>query len=354
MRATITRGITALTINYGRRRLELAALCRCLRDGFASEVWPARAISTDAASALATIEVELTNICRLRCPDCDTQHPDVRGAPGLMSADTFARLVRQVRQLRVRELRLCGRGEPLLHPDLAVWLPQLREVASLVTVTTNGQLLAGALAAQLLRSVDIVEVSVASDHVEGFQRSRAGGNFADLLANLTSVRALRRRMRSRTLLHLRVMVRPSELARIDRIVAFWRRFGDVVSIVRVVDHHDEDGDAFARTADARVREPSRTLAVRWDGEVPMPYGSGRRTDGAERPVLGNIHEMRLAELGRSPELWRYDHEPDALAEPVVPPVNGSFSFAFVPLRALLRRRSAERVSSREPAATPVD
>ena len=275
MHAAITRGITALAVTYGRRKLALTALRRYLRDGWATELWRSRATKAYVPRAPVTLEVQLTNVCQRHCPRCGAPHPSIGGRPGFMSPDTFGRLVSQLRQLRLRDLRLGGDGDPLRHPDLTPWLPHLRDLASLRTLTTPGHHLTPLIAAELLRSVDVVEVAVA----------RTGGG-DELLANLASFRALRRRMHARTLLHVRILLQPCDVPDVDDLLAFWRRHCDAVSTEYVADEFDEDDDV------AGGGLP--TVAVCWDGDI-MVNGL----------VVAHLADTRHAELWRSS--WQRDY-----------------------------------------------
>jgi MoaA/NifB/PqqE/SkfB family radical SAM enzyme len=308
MRQAIERKLARWNVVYGRKRLELWLASRYLRDGWAAELVRCRTDPTYVPAAPVTIGIELTNACQLRCPHCDAQHPAIRGKAGYMREDTFVKLRDQLRALRLRNLRLIGGGEPLLHPRFAEWVPQLRGLASLVSVTTNGQRLTPENTRAALEALDVIEVSVASDHAEGFQRSRTGGDFDELLENLERLRVLRRQLRSRTRLHVRVMIRPSELRHVDRLLAFWSRYGDAVSTQRLQDYFGQDGDVFVRGVVEmypRCALPFRALGVGWDGEVPLCRTSAFQVGDPQGLRLGNVHDMTLAEIWDSTVIRQY-------------------------------------------------
>lgn len=365
--------MTQLALTHGRRSLELKMLWHYLQDGWGPELLRCHFRRMYVPSLPITIGVELTNVCQLRCPHCDAQHPAIRGKAGYMSGETFARLLAQLREIRIRNLRLIGGGEPLLHPQFCVWVPQLRGLASLISLTTNGERLTPEISAAALGTLDIIEVSVASDHAAGFARSRTGGNFEKLLANLTRLRALRQAMRSRTSIHIRVMLRPSELPSVDRLLAFWSRYGDAVSTQRLQDYFSQDGDVFARGAVESYPPcmlPFRSLGVSWDGDVPLCRTSAFQSGSPQGVRVGNIHETTLAEIWRGALLREY-REGHRRGDPTLMPVchncpdpqrptlgkvfdtNAHITRAsarphgFVPLRALARRANraeAERLA----------
>ena len=368
MRTALARWMSKVSLTHGRRRLELTMLARYLRDGWGPDLLRARFRQLHVPSSPVTVGIELTNVCQLRCPHCDAQHPAIRGKAGYMSDETFARLLPQLRELRVRNLRLIGGGEPLLHPQFSAWVPQLRGLASLISITTNGQRLTPEITTAALETLDVIEVSVASDHAAGFVQSRTGGDFEELLANLVRLRALRQRMRSRTSLHIRVMLRPSELPSVDRLLAFWSRYGDAVSTQRLQDYFSQDGDIFVRGETEPYPPcvlPFRALGVSWDGDVPLCRVSAFQAGTPQGVRVGNIHESTLAEIWHSTLLRQY-REGHRRRDPALMPVchncpdpqrpSWSKTFdtnahvtrasdrpdGFVPLRALVRSSRSSR------------
>jgi MoaA/NifB/PqqE/SkfB family radical SAM enzyme len=359
----IKRIVGRLSISLGRRGLDLRMMARYLRDGWGLDLLRSRAPGLHTPPSPTTVGVELTNVCQLRCPHCDAQNPAIRGKAGYMAEDTFTRLVAQLRALRVRNLRLIGGGEPLLHPKFASWVAQLRGLASLVSITTNGQRLTPENSAAALAALDVIEVSVASDNAAGFAQSRTGGDFEELLQNLARLRRLRDRTRSRTAIHIRVMLRPSEQPTVDRLLAFWQRYGDVVSTQRLQDYFDQQGDVFVR---GKTEEhppcvlPFRSLGVSWDGSVPLCRVSAFQAGSPDGLVLGNIRQTTLADIWQGVVIRQY-RDGHRRGDPALMPVcrncpdpqrpawrktydtnahierASSNAAGFVPLRAVARR-----------------
>jgi MoaA/NifB/PqqE/SkfB family radical SAM enzyme len=377
MRIAIDRVASRLAITYGRRKLEMRMLARYLRDGWGGDLLRSRRQTLDASPSPATVGIELTNVCQLRCPHCDAQHPSIRGKPGYMSAETFERLVEQLRVLRVRNLRVIGGGEPLLHPRFAAWAPQLRGLASLVSITTNGQRLNPENTAAALASLDVIEVSVASDNAAGFERSRTGGDFEELIDNLARLQVMRARMRSHTAVHIRVMVRPSEEPELDRLLAFWRRYGDVVSTQRLQDYFDQHGDVFTRSKTEEYPPcvlPFRSLGVSWDGSVPLCRVAAFQTGSPDGVVLGNLHHATLAAIWHGAVVRQYraghrDRDPALMPvcrncpDPQRPAWSKNYdtnahvrapdtSAPFVPVRALSRRVGSASAPAAAATAAP--
>lgn len=82
------------------------------------------------------IYVEITNICNMNCSFC---HGHSR-ASRRMSREEFALVLEKVQGL-TRYIYFHLMGEPLLHPDLPLFIRQSKEKGLLPVITTNGTLL---------------------------------------------------------------------------------------------------------------------------------------------------------------------------------------------------------------------
>jgi MoaA/NifB/PqqE/SkfB family radical SAM enzyme len=299
---------TRVATIYARRKLDLRMLVAYVRDGHTVDLVRSRAPMHFDADSPATIGIELTNACQLRCLHCDAQHESIRGRAGYMSDEVFARLVDQLRELKIRNLRVIGGGEPTLHARFPELARKLRGIAPFTSVTTNGQRMPEPVRYAMLEAFDVVEISVASDHAEGYEHARKGGDFALLLRNIEALQQLRGRLGARTLIQIRVMIRPSDRPSLPRLLRFWSEHGDVVSTQRLQDYFGHAGDVFPtprREGYPPCVLPFRMLGVGWNGDVPLCRGSAFQTGTPEGLLLGNITKTTLAEMWRGPIIRQY-------------------------------------------------
>lgn len=82
------------------------------------------------------IYVEITNKCNLTCDFC----PGSGRTEGFMDRELFGRILEEVREF-TRQLYFHVLGEPLLHPDLDVFLDMCHAYGFKVNITTNGTLI---------------------------------------------------------------------------------------------------------------------------------------------------------------------------------------------------------------------
>ena len=251
------------------------------------------------------LSVELTNYCNLACPYCTS--PLKRREQGMMLEETFANLVKQVKDSRIPRVGLVGNGESTLHPEFSSYLPRLKEATSFLTLTTNMQRVNHDILSATVKHVDVVNISVDGGDKQGYEAMRIQGNFEKLLANLQDLNDLKERLRSETVINIRLMLRPSEKDREAELLEFWKARGDIVSRQYIVDFLENSDDGF--TADyepkARCTLPAKVLDVHWNGNVPLCSYSETQTGKPDGLVIGNINENTLSDIWQGELIRQY-------------------------------------------------
>jgi len=142
--------------------------------------------------------VEVTTLCNLQCGMCVKQNGTGGIPEGSMSLETFERLAPVFSHLDT--LVLNGIGEPLLHPQLEVFISQARTLLpdhATVGFQTNGMALTDERAASLVDAgLDRICLSLDAASDDGFRAIRSGGEMqgiASAFASLNKARARRRR-----------------------------------------------------------------------------------------------------------------------------------------------------------------
>lgn len=127
--------------------------------------------------------VDITSRCNLRCTACpqrllaDEQRRD-------MDDDLLSSLIPQTRAIGC-EVNLFHRGEPLLHPDLPLWIKRFGRSARLVRIHTNATLLDSQRVAGLLwAGPDFVTCSIDTLAPDDYAAARKGADLGRTLAGL--------------------------------------------------------------------------------------------------------------------------------------------------------------------------
>jgi len=80
--------------------------------------------------------IEITNACNLKCPFC----PGTKRKKQYMEPALFEEILKKIKSTSKR-LYFHVMGEPLMHPDIALFLDKCAEYGYEVTLTTNGTLI---------------------------------------------------------------------------------------------------------------------------------------------------------------------------------------------------------------------
>ena len=121
-----------------------------------------------------SVQIGISDRCNQQCVMCWDHPPPDRRIPGMhpssgrfMDRELFADLVADLQQLGVGKIRLIGRGDPLLHPELPAILELLATSGLPFDITTNGRCLTPALAQQLAHHPGLKSLEVSLNAASG-------------------------------------------------------------------------------------------------------------------------------------------------------------------------------------------
>jgi MoaA/NifB/PqqE/SkfB family radical SAM enzyme len=140
---------------------------------------------------LAKVYVELTSRCNLTCQTC--MRNAWQETQGDMTEATFQRLLQSLQALPSRpDVFFGGFGEPLLIPDIAAKVAQVKGLAGKVELITNGMLLGERLSHELIQAgLDTLWVSVDGATPEHFADVRLGAALPTVFDNIMRFSNLR-------------------------------------------------------------------------------------------------------------------------------------------------------------------
>jgi len=225
-----------------------------------------------------------------------------------MTDATFSRIASQLREFPLQTLRVIGGGEPTAHPRFAEYAAQLRGVASILTLTTNGQLFSEKNSRQAATSFDIVEISVDGNDATEYEKYRVGGSFQKLLRNIELLRSAAAQERSKMLLHIRIMLKVSDIKRVHDLRRYWEQHADSVSVQHLFDTTGNGTNLFTimPKVEGSFRQceyPFKAIGICWNGDVPLCSAIEPRlkvSDGGL--LLGNVNNESLLEIWHGPLL----------------------------------------------------
>ncbi|MHA1650041.1 MAG: radical SAM/SPASM domain-containing protein [Candidatus Helarchaeota archaeon] len=121
-----------------------------------------------------SIQLEITNLCNLRCIMCDRWKWDTHLQGDLTKEDLFS-LFDELASLNTQHILFSG-GEPLLRPDFKELVQYLNQKGIAITLITNGTLLTEDIATLLIKSDATIIFSVdgSNDAIYSQIRGREG------------------------------------------------------------------------------------------------------------------------------------------------------------------------------------
>jgi MoaA/NifB/PqqE/SkfB family radical SAM enzyme len=226
------------------------------------------------------MSIEITNWCNLRCNYC-TNHLGLRER-GFMEENIFRSVIDGIKRLGVRRVRAVGNGEPTLHPRFAEYITRLADATPYLQFLSNGQWQQPEpiIRTLLEARIPLIEFTVEGMDADSYENSRIGGSFSRLLENIRLLKAERDRRGSKSIINLRLMIRPSHRNREKDIKRFWRRYADTVMpqkvfVQKMVDNFDDlylpvqmEDHSYPVCA-----LPFNSMEVNWNGDVPLCYNS---------------------------------------------------------------------------------
>jgi MoaA/NifB/PqqE/SkfB family radical SAM enzyme len=266
------------------------------------------------------LAIEPTNECNSECSMCTNPRSRRDGTPiGKMQWDTFNRTRPLWRYARTVELS--GNGEPLLNPHYLAMARELKQAGRFVHCYTNGILLDGGIAEELVRmGFDKIGVSIGGVSPSTYRRVRGVDALDRVVENLAGLRdAKATAATGRPEVHFNVAAMNSTLEELVPMVRLAARLGVcAIDMFHLIVYYDEvraespwlnvprseallaEASEVASGLGIKLgipsfepgqvfcREPFRRFLVTWDGLVVSCVG--------HRFILGDVRDETPAAI----------------------------------------------------------
>lgn len=247
------------------------------------------------------VSLELTNYCNIKCPYCTSS---LNLLPmGMMSNNVFKKIISDLSEIRTNRIQIVGNGESTLHPNFGNYVSQLAKSGKYISLVTNGQWIRNSIAHEICNApIDLVEFSIDAGGKEGYEKSRLNGNYETLLTNVIFLKQLIKRLKRRTIINVRVMIRPSQMLLFEKEKKNWEKYADRVmpQYVTKINNMDYNEDIFIPKQDnkkiyPKCSMPFKHIEVKWNGDILMCYYTVYQI-GCPGLKIGNILEQSLLKL----------------------------------------------------------
>jgi uncharacterized Fe-S cluster-containing radical SAM superfamily enzyme len=156
---------------------------------------------SDSMTAIpTTLNVEVTNICNLKCIMCPTHQ--VKRAKGFMPIELFKDILPEAVQLGIKQIGLHTVGESVLHPQIDEFIAISKETGIYTYMDTNGNRIAPGLHEKIIDAgLDSLKFSIDASTQEIYEKLRCGGKLDSVIENLKIFNRLRKQKKSKMKLY---------------------------------------------------------------------------------------------------------------------------------------------------------
>ena len=242
--------------------------------------------------------LELTNNCNLECVQCFRKK--MNKELGFMDVEVFRKLVDEISTYPIAFLRIIGRGEPSLHPELKQIMEYLKEKHIKVEFCTNGVLFENYSITEILNwNIDLLDISVDGIDKESYNKIRKNGDYDRLKRNITLFYNTRNSFKkSTTKINIRnVIFTNFERNQIEEFRKKWLKISDLVIFNKLT---PISNSSLSFEKQTRCRGDIFFSAyIRWDGRIAKCPHQGIYE---EEEYIGDLHKEELKQIWSNPQL----------------------------------------------------
>lgn len=253
--------------------------------------------------------LEFSNTCNIKCVYC--AYPNYNYEVKFMQADVLEKVIQSLKMTPINKINIGG-GEPTLNPHFIEFTNELKHYSRFLNVVTNGQWVDNKISHSLASGAfDMVEVSIDAGDKDDYERSRVGAQYDRLKQNINRLRQIKKATNSKTIIGIRLMIRPSKRKKEKYYLSYWKSFCDTIIAQYItkplnLPYYE---DIYLSTHELnntypKCTYPSRAMQIKADGTVPLCCAMGN-ADASHIITLGNIKQKNLAELWNDTTLVKY-------------------------------------------------
>jgi len=225
-----------------------------------------------AVTALPSmIEIDINNICNLKCPACPTGIGEHHKVNGEMSYESFCQIVDEVKDY-VFVIVLFNSGEPFMHKDVCKMIEYAHAGGISVITSTNGNFFhVGDHAERLVRSgLDVLIVSISGVSQDVYGRYHQNGKVDRVIAGLRKIAQAKRDSNVATpVLMLRYLLFDYNHSELDQARQLAREVGAQLNIRRAGTREDYHRLKAAMLSERSADAPPVTNHCYWLWSLPL-------------------------------------------------------------------------------------
>jgi MoaA/NifB/PqqE/SkfB family radical SAM enzyme len=254
------------------------------------------------ASLPPSITLEFSGFCDLKCKYCNNHYK--KRIKGFLDKSILDKLINNYGRRKINTV-IVGGGEPTLNPSFEELSYKLAKVSKYLCITTNGQWSDTQLADIILKTpYTQVDISLDAGGKEMYEYSREEASYDRIINNIDYLIKKKKEVKSKTLIVIRLMIRPSISNCFKTELREWRKKVDLVLPQYIIksDISDYTEDVYMpvyyiNKSTPRCTLPFKELSIRWNGDVPVcTYADNRYP---EQLIIGNINYDNIVNIWNS-------------------------------------------------------
>jgi radical SAM protein with 4Fe4S-binding SPASM domain len=249
--------------------------------------WEENPKNLDPGNFPIHLDIEVTNVCNLRCRFCATTYIKVK--KGFMKWETVKRVLDEAEEYGAYACKFNMRGEPLLHEGLGRFIEYAKKKGIVdVFFNTNGVLLTEEKAKMLIDSgLDRLTISFEGFEKEMYEKNRVGAKFEKVVANVERLRRLRDNLNcTKPKIRVQAVLIPELKDRLDEFIIFWKDRVDQVSYNDMLDNVPKRIKPIKSSWICPF--PYQRIMIMWDGTITTCYN-----DFYGKSAMGNIYSVSI-------------------------------------------------------------
>jgi radical SAM protein with 4Fe4S-binding SPASM domain len=259
--------------------------------------WGEQPLQFNAGNFPLFLDIEVTNMCNLRCTFCATTYFDSRVKRQLIAPELVYKVLDEGKKNGLYGAKFNDRGEPLLHPQLVDFVGYAKKCGLVdIYFNTNAMLLTEEKSIRLIEAgLDRISISIEGASAEVYESYRIGAKFETVVKNVRNLWELRNKIgTSKPLIRIQSVLLPEIEQKLEEYKSFWGTYADEISVLE----YKEESDQSRRLK--RIAYPWACHQL-WQRMVVWCNGSILPCNEDDRGllVIGNIREMSIKEAWNS-------------------------------------------------------
>jgi len=170
------------------------------------------------------VRIDLTNKCNLNCIFCYRRHFEIKNMKALITPDDIELLSPVLNTAKY--ISLFRNSEPLISPHIIPILDKISAFNSIVSLSTNGQLLNNDVSWALVRNnITFITISCCAFDDDHYRKLHGGGSYKTLLENINLLNLIKKEYNKEIpRLRLSFMLRMDTIDYLDDALEFVKKY----------------------------------------------------------------------------------------------------------------------------------